>query len=226
MITVANFGVATTRSADCQILCVRAVNLVWLVCGIAYGAKQHAAIDCHVTEDICVNFYKFFRSILALQEPLTCPFWGNFIHISWNWMTQVVRARSIARKQVRMRTIVEASAHACSDWFKSSWNVESGTFRNVQFWPALNPLSTQSVLQHLNPAGCPACCSSACTQSPVRVACPIAIQRRSVEAFIQMKHSCCLTVIVALHSEEESFSPWTNRRPQWTLIYIAVNARM
>jgi len=56
MIAVANFGIATTRSAHYQILCVRAVNLAWLVCGVAYGAKQHTAIDYHVMEDICVNF--------------------------------------------------------------------------------------------------------------------------------------------------------------------------
>jgi len=80
MITAANFGIATTRSADYQILCMRAVNLVWLVCGITYGAKSYTVIDYHVVGDIYVNFYKFSRSILALQEPLICPLWPNSMH--------------------------------------------------------------------------------------------------------------------------------------------------
>jgi len=56
MITVANFGITTTRSADYQILCVWAVNLVLLVCGVAYGAKSDTVINYHVMEDICVYF--------------------------------------------------------------------------------------------------------------------------------------------------------------------------
>jgi len=56
MITVANFGITTTRSADYQILCVRAVNLVWLVCSVTYGAKSYRVIDYHVMEYISVNF--------------------------------------------------------------------------------------------------------------------------------------------------------------------------
>jgi len=56
MITVANFGITTTRSTDYQILCVQAVNLAWLVCGVTYGAKSYTVIDYHVMEDICVNF--------------------------------------------------------------------------------------------------------------------------------------------------------------------------
>jgi len=54
MITVANFDVATTRSADYQILCVQAVNFVWLVYGVTYGSKSYTVIDYHVTGDICV----------------------------------------------------------------------------------------------------------------------------------------------------------------------------
>jgi len=113
MITVENFGIATTRSADYQILCVRAVNLVWLVCGITYGAKSYTVIDYHVMGDIYVNFYKFSRSILVLQEPLICPLWPNSMHFKGGAVSQFWCA-------LLLRAVMDPSACVCVFRFKDS----------------------------------------------------------------------------------------------------------